>query len=130
LETERAQVRITVYDGANNSASAVSGGKFDIWPLPIITEVEYRIGDKDELRLSGRFFRNDESEIWVGDKQLKKVRFEGRYYTGNGTSKKVSSFDKKLSKRVPAHQTVMIQVRLPQTGQASPTFEFKRKRVP
>jgi hypothetical protein len=130
LETDRAQVRITVYDGANNSASAVSGGKFDIWPLPIITEVEYRVGDKDELRLSGRFFRNDETEIWVGDKQLKKVRFEGRYYTGNGTSKKVSSFDKKLSKRVPAHQAVMIQVRLPQTGQASPAFEFKRRRLP
>jgi subtilisin family serine protease len=130
LETDKAKARVTVIDGSGNSASAVSNGKFDVWPLPIINEVEYLDGDKPELRLGGRFFRNDETEIWVDGKKLKKIRFEGRYYTGNGTSKKVSSIDKKVKKRVPLHQEVTIEVRLPASGQVSPAFVYKRRRPP
>jgi hypothetical protein len=130
LDTDKARARVTVIDGSGNSASAESNGKFDVWPLPIITEVEYFDGDKPELRLSGRFFRNDETEIWVDGKKLKKIRFDGKYYTGNGTSKKVSSVDKKVKKRVPLHEEVAIEVRLPKSGQVSPTFVFKRRRPP
>jgi hypothetical protein len=130
LQTEKARVRVTVIDGSGNSASTLSTGTFDVWPLPIINGAEYIDGEKPALRLSGRFFRNDETEIWVDGKQLKKIRFEDRYYTGKGTSKKVSSVDKKIHKRVPVKQEVSIEVRLPESGQVSPAFVFKRKRAP
>ena len=130
IESNEARARVTVIDGSGNTASAASNGKFDIWPLPIINEVEYLDGDKPELRLSGRFFRNDETEIWVDGKKLKKIRFEGRYSTGHGTSKKVSSVDKKVKKRVPLHEDVSIEVRLPKSGQVSPTFVYRRRRPP
>ncbi|MFY9610545.1 MAG: S8 family serine peptidase, partial [Blastocatellia bacterium] len=130
LQTERARARVTVMDGSGNSASALSNGKFDVWPLPIITGVEYIEGSKPELRLSGRFFRNGETEIWVDGTKLKKIRFEEKFSTGKGTSKKVSSLDKKLHKRVPIRKRVMIEVRIPKSGQVSPGFEFKRKLPP
>ncbi|MEK6302496.1 MAG: S8 family serine peptidase [Acidobacteriota bacterium] len=130
LQSDRARARVTVIDGSGNTATAASNGKFDVWPLPIITEVEYFDGDKPELRLSGRFFRPDETEIWVDGKKLKKIRFESKFFTGNGTAKKISSVDKKVKKRVPLHQEVSIEVRLPGSGQVSPTFVYKRRRPP
>ena len=130
LQTDNAKARVTVIDGSGNTATAESSGKFDVWPLPIITEVEYFDGDKPELRLSGRYFRQGETEIWVDGKKLKKVRFESKFFTGNGTAKKVSSVDKKLKKRVPLHEEVSIEVRLPASGQVSPAFVYKRRRPP
>ena len=130
LQTDDAKARVTVIDGSGNTATAESSGKFDVWPLPIITEVEYFDGDKPELRLSGRYFRQGETEIWVDGKKLKKVRFESKFFTGNGTAKKVSSVDKKLKKRVPLHEEVSIEVRLPASGQVSPAFVYKRRRPP
>jgi subtilase family protein/Big-like domain-containing protein len=130
LQTEKARARVTVVDGSGNSASALSNGKFDVWPLPIIVKAEYIEGSKPELRLSGRFFRVDETEIWVDGKQLKKIRFDETFATGNGTSKKISSKDKKLHKRLPIRKRVTIEVRIPKSGQVSPGFEFKRKLPP
>jgi len=127
LMDTKAQLRITVYDGAGNSAVGLSQNSFEIWPMPIINEAQYFEGDKPELVLSGRNFRPGETEIWVDGVQLKKIRFDERYYTGEGTSKKVSSVDKKLSKRFPDRTWVKIEVRIPRTGQVSPQLEFKRK---
>jgi hypothetical protein len=78
--------------------------------------------------LAGRNFRPDETEIWVDDGWLKKVQFQDRYFTGNGMYKRVSSFDKKLNKRVPDRTWVKVVVKLPRTGQVSPAFDFRRKR--
>ena len=98
--------------------------------MPIITGAEYIEGKKPELRLSGRYFRNDLTEIWVDGKQLKKIRFDEKFSTGKGTSKKVSSLDKKLDKRVPVRKRLTIEVRIPDSSQVSPGFEFKRKLPP
>jgi hypothetical protein len=129
LSSVKAKVRVTVFDGSDNPASAISIGKFDIWPMPIITGVEYKVGvngEKDEIELSGRFFRSGETEIYAGGQLLKKVKYEDKYYTGDGMSRKVSSFDKKLSKRFPRKQDIAITVRLPKTAQISPPFVFRR----
>ena len=48
LSTDRAKVRITVYDGASNSAAITSVGKFQIWQMPIITGADFGTpGGKD-----------------------------------------------------------------------------------
>ena len=129
LFTDRAKVRITVYDGSGNSAAITLAGKFDIWPMPIITDVSYNDGSKPQLEISGRNFRNDEIEIYVDGKQLKKTRWDDKFYEGNGMSRKVFSADKKLNKRVPLHQDVMIEIKVPKSGQVSPAFEFRRRRL-
>ena len=127
LSDDKAKLRITVYDDAGNSAQAVSQNAFEIWPMPIINSAIYFEGDKAELQLSGRNFRIDETEIWVDGVQLKKIRFDSKYFTGDGMSKKVSSVDKKLHRRFPDRTWVKIEVRIPTTGQISPQLEFKRK---
>jgi hypothetical protein len=126
--TDRARVRITIYDGAGNSAAITSGGKFDIWPMPIITDVSYNDGDKPRLEVSGRNFRHDETEVYVNGKKLKKIQWEDKFKEGNGMSRKVYSADKKIKKRVPLHEDVTIELRVPKTGQVSPAFEFRRRR--
>jgi hypothetical protein len=126
--TTKARVRIIVFDGAGNSATTMSRDKVEIWPMPIINGATYFEADRPEFQLLGRNFRADETEIWVDGLQLKKIRFDEKYNTGDGTYKRVSSIDKKLSKRFPDRQFVKIEVRLPRTGQISPTFEFKRKK--
>ena len=128
MSSQKAKVRITVYDGSGNSASTISKNNFDIWPMPIINGVTYIEGDKPEFEVAGRNFRPDETEIWVDDGWLKKVQFQDRYFTGNGMYKRVSSFDKKLNKRVPDRTWVKVVVKLTSTGQVSPAFDFKRKR--
>jgi hypothetical protein len=126
MATLKAQVRVAVYDGAGNSATAVSGGNFDVWPLPIITNVVYNDGTPANLEISGRNFRNGETEIWVNDKVLGKIFFQDKFYEGQGISRKVFSKDKKLFKKVPVKSEVEIVVKLPKTGQASPVFTYKR----
>ncbi|HKP84632.1 MAG TPA: S8 family serine peptidase [Blastocatellia bacterium] len=128
LASDNAKVRLTIYDGAGNAASVTSSGKFDIWPLPIITQVDYNEGDKDELELTGRNFRKGETEIYVDGKLLKKVFYESKFLQSDGTYIKVKSKDKKINKRVPLRVDVMVEVKLPLTGQVSPGFAFKRKR--
>ena len=109
-------------------ATVTSGGNFDIWPLPIITGVEYNDGDKPELEISGRNFRNDNTEIFVDGKSLKKVFYEDKFKEGNGSSRKVFSKDKKIKKRVPLHEDVVIEVMTKTTHQMSPSFTFRRRR--
>src|SRR4029077_15481383 len=36
MDNQKAVLRITVYDGAGNSAATVSKKNFDVWPMPII----------------------------------------------------------------------------------------------
>ena len=60
--------------------------------------------------------------------RLKKIQFQERYFTGNGTSKRITSADKKLFKRIKTGEWVTLEVRLPKTGQISPGFDFKRKK--
>ena len=63
-----------------------------------------------------------------GGSVIRQYLNDEKYYTGEGTSKKVSSVDKKLSKRFPDRTWVKIDVRIPKSGQISPQFEFKRKK--
>jgi subtilisin family serine protease len=128
MDSQKAKVRITVYDGAGNSAAAASKNNFDIWAMPIVNGVTYNEGDKPEFELAGRNFRVSETEIWVDDMPLKKIQYADKFFTGNGTYKHVSSFDKKLNKRVPDRTWVKVFVKLPRTGQVSPAFDFRRKR--
>jgi hypothetical protein len=126
MSTLKAQVRVTVYDGSGNSATAVSGGNFDVWPLPIITDVVYNNDTPPNLEVTGRNFRNDESEIWVNGVQLGKVYFLDKFFTGQGMSRKIFSRDKKLFKRVPVKQESEVVVKFPRTGQVSPSFLYTR----
>ena len=128
METGKARVRVTVYDGAGNSASASSNKNFEIWPMPFINGVFFTEGDKPTIELLGRNFRIDETEIWVSDTALRKIQYDDTYFSGAGTYKRVSSRDKKLTKRVPDRTLVKIEVRLPRTGQVSTAIEFKRKK--
>jgi subtilase family protein len=129
LQTEKAKVRVRVYDGANNVAVAESRGSFDVWPQPIITDVTYNDGDKPELVLSGRFFRFGETDIYIDGKRMKKLRWDDKFYTGQNTYRRVSTVDKKVAQRVPLHQDVVIQLTFETTGQSSPEFVFRRKRL-
>ncbi|MFL6273955.1 MAG: S8 family serine peptidase [Blastocatellia bacterium] len=129
MATLKAQVRVTVYDGAGNSATAVSGGNFDVWPLPIITSVTYHDETPAYLEVTGRNFRNDETDIMVDGKALGKIFWQDRYYEGQGMSRKVFSKDKKLFKRIPAKAEVDIVIALPKTGQESPAYTYKRPKT-
>jgi hypothetical protein len=128
LATDKGKVRITVYDGAGNSATTQSNKLFEIWPMPIINSATFKEEAPMELELQGRNFRMGETEILVDGLRLKKIQFKDQYFSGNGTSKRVSSVDKKIFKRVPDRTLVTVEVRLPRTGQVSPGFDFKRKK--
>ena len=128
MVTGKGKVRITVYDGAGNSASASSKKNFEIWPMPIINGATFIEADKPSIELAGRNFRPGETEIWVGEFFLKKLQYEERYFTGNGAYKRILSLDKKLNKRIPDRKWVSLEVRVPRTGQVSPRFDFKRKK--
>jgi subtilisin family serine protease len=131
LSTTAGKIRITVFDGADNSSSVISSGKFDVWPLPIVTDANFLLGgenQKNELEVFGRHFRIDETNIRVNGRRLRKIRFNEKCDSVDGTCKKVSSLDRKLHKFVPEGERVVIQVELPRTGQMSPAFEWKRKR--
>ncbi len=128
MVTGKGKVRITVYDGAGNSATAASNKNFEIWPMPIINGATFTEGDRPSIELAGRNFRPDETEIWVGDTALRKIQYQERYFTGNGAYKRITSVDKKLNKRVPDRTWVKFEVHIPRTGQVSPGFEFRRKK--
>jgi len=134
LSTQRAKIRITVYDGAGNAANAISTGRFEVWPMPVINKCSYNFaavnGKKDQLEVKGRNFRFDDSVIVVDGRDLGKIRYSSEFDTGNGTTSKVFSIDKKLAKRVPGHQDVNVQVRIGTTNQLSPAFSFRRPRTP
>jgi len=124
----KAKVRITVYDGAGNTATTVSNKNFEIWPMPIINDVIFTEGDRPTIELAGRNFRPGETEIWVGDILLRKIQHDDKYFTGNGAYKRVLSVDKKLNKRIPDRTWVRLEVHIPTTGQISPGFDFRRKK--
>ena len=124
----KGKVRVTVYDGAGNSATASSNKNFEIWPMPFITEAQFIEGERLELDLLGRNFRPGETEIWVGDIFLKKIQYEDKYFTGNGMYKRVTSVDKKLNKRIPDRKWVRFEIHNPTTGQVSAAFDFRRKK--
>jgi hypothetical protein len=130
LSTIRGKLRITVYDGAGNFSTTVSPGKFQVWPLPIISKVDYNTlkGGKAELVIAGRAFREGQTEIYVDDVEIGKLRYYDKFDEGDGTFYKIISNDKKLDKRVPVGKWVNIVAKLPQTGQTSPPFAYKRKK--
>jgi hypothetical protein len=128
MMSSKAKVRITVYDGAGNSATVSSNKNFVIWPMPIINGATFTEADKPSIEIAGRNFRPSETEIWVADVPLKKLKYEDRYFTGNGMFKRVTSLDKKLTKRIPDRTWVKFEIRVPRTGQVSPAFDFKRKK--
>lgn len=96
--------------------------------MPIINDAVFTDGTKPSIELQGRNFRPGETEIWVGDIPLKKLKYDDRYLIANGMYKRVSSVDKKLTKRIPERTWVKFEIRVPRTGQVSPAFEFRRKR--
>ena len=126
--SNKAKIRVTVYDGAGNSSTAASNKNFEIWPMPIINDAVFTDGTKPSIELQGRNFRPGESEIWVGDLALKKLKYDDRYLITSGMYKRVSSVDKKLTKRIPDRTWVTFEIRVPRTGQVSPKFEFRRKK--
>ncbi len=130
LSTDTGRIRISLFDGANNRTTLLSPGKFTIWALPIITDVSFvaREDGRNELEVYGRKFRQGDTDIIVDGIKLKKTKFQEKCDDPDGSCKKISNFDKKLLKRLPEGNFVDIQVRIPSTGQISPTFAFKRKR--
>jgi hypothetical protein len=131
LSSESSKIRVTVFDGANNSSSLVSGGKFEVWPLPIITDANFVIpedGGKKSLEVFGRKFRNGETEIYVDGRKMKKVGPASKCDEEDGTCKKITTQDKKVNKFVPEGGVVILEIRIKVTGQVSPAFEWKRKR--
>jgi subtilisin family serine protease len=125
------RIRISVTDGAGNTTTKVSTGRFTVWPLPIVTDAEYKpaatTDSKDSLDIFGRNIRLGNTEIYVDGILLKKIKFIDKC-DEDGRCKKISSFDKKIKNRFPEGQFVNIQLKIASTGQASPTFEFKRKK--
>ena len=128
MVTGKAKVRITVFDGAGNSATTASNKNFEIWPMPIVNDAIFTEGDRPSIDLVGRYFRPGETEIWVADIALKKLQYQDRYFTGDSMYKRVTSVDKKLNKRVPDRTWVKFEIRIARTGQISPGFEFRRKK--
>lgn len=130
LNTSKGRVRITVYDGAGNAAAITSVGKFEVWPMPIITDADFdtKQGKNGQLEVFGRNFRLNQTEVYVDGRKLKKVKFTEKCDDATGTCKKVSVEDKKVHKRVPVGTPINIRIRLTKTGQESPDFEYKRKK--
>lgn len=123
------RIRITVYDGAGNATSKVSTGRFTVWPLPIVTDAAYTTTaeGKGSLDIFGRNIRKGNTEVYADGILLNKIKFTGSC-DEDGRCKKLTSLDKKIKNRFPEGQFVNIQLKIASTGQASPTFEFKRKK--
>lgn len=132
LTTNRGRIRVTIFDGAGNSVSVLSPGKFQIWGLPVITEAVFIPATETErarLEIYGRQFRQGDTDIFVDGVALKKLKFEDRCSGDDGRCKKITSVDKKILKRLPEGVFVDLEVKLGATGQVSPKFQFKRKRI-
>ncbi len=130
LDTTKGKVRITLYDGAGNSATVTSAGKFEVWPLPIITEVDFdpEGGKKGQLQVFGRNFRMNQTNIYVDGQKMKKLVFNEKCDSSTNICKRISSNDKKMNKRVPEGKFVNVIVVVPKTGQTTPEFSYKRKK--
>jgi hypothetical protein len=128
ISTTQGVLRLTVTDSAGNSSSVTSPAQFQIWALPIVTQVTYTTlkKGKAELLIVGRNFRKNQTEVFVDDIQFGKLTFMAQA-TGEATFDKVLSQDKKIPKKVPAGTFSILTIKLPETGQASPPFQFKRK---
>ncbi len=128
LDTSKGKFRIKVLDGAGNSAEVTSGGKFEVWPIPIINSAEFdaNTGKKGQLEVFGRNFRKDDCEVFANGKKLKKLDFSERC-ADSGICKKVSSNDPKIHKRVKKGEFTMIVIKVKTTGQTSPEFRYKRR---
>jgi len=126
LSAVEASLRITVSDGAGNSAAATSG-LFQIWALPLINSVSFNpnAGPRGELIVNGRGFRKDETQLQVNGVLLKRLSFQSPDGQ-SGTFARILCDDPKIRKRIPAGQPVDIIVTIPRTGQVSPSFQFTR----
>jgi hypothetical protein len=123
----QAALRITVSDGAGNSASATSG-IFQIWGLPLIGSVTFNPngGSRGELIINGKNFRKDEIQVSANGLQLRRLSLESPD-PQSGTFARIVCDDPKIRKRLPAGQPVDIVVAIPRTGQLSPSFQFTRE---
>jgi len=130
LGTTKGKVRVNVIDGAGNAATAVSTGLVEVWPTPIITDINFdpKTGKNGQLEVFGRNFRMGQTQVFAGGKKLKKVVFTEKCDTETGLCKKVSSNDKKVNKLVPEGKFTTFVVKLTKTGQDSPEFRWKRKK--
>jgi hypothetical protein len=128
LDTSKGKVRIKVFDGAGNFAEVTSGGKFEVWPAPFITDADFDedVGKHGQLELFGRNFRKDDCEIYANGKKLKKLVFD-EHCADSGVCKKVSINDPKIHKRVKKGKITMLVIKVMTTGQTSPEFQYKRK---
>jgi hypothetical protein len=127
LSTDQGALRMTVWDGAGNSAAATSG-PFQVWGLPVINSVSFNPdgGPRGELIINGKNFRKDETQVLVNGASLKRLSFQNPDGTSGAFSEIVSA-DPKIRKRIPAGQTVEIVVTNARTGQTSAAFEFTRE---
>jgi hypothetical protein len=129
LDTTKGKVRIRIFDGADNTALAESQGKFEVWPLPIITSAEFdeNVGKSGQLEVFGRNFRMEDCEVYANGKKLKKLVFN-EHCQDSGICRKVSSNDSKINKRVKEGTTSILVVRIKTTGQTSPEYRYRRKK--
>src|SRR5262249_4634369 len=126
LSAVEASLRITVSDGAGNSAAATSG-LFQIWALPPISSASFNpnAGPPGELILNGKSFRKDEAQVLVNGIVLKRLSLQSP--DGQpGIFARIVCDDPKIRKRIPAGLPVEIVVTIPRTGQVSPSFQFTR----
>ena len=127
LSASEAALRITVSDGAGNSAASTSG-LFQVWAVPIIDSVIFTpsAASRGELIVNGRNFRKDETQVLVNGVLLKKLSFESPN-AASGAFGQILCDDPKIRKRFPSGQPVNIVVTILRTGQASPPFQFIRE---
>lgn len=129
LSTTKGKVRVRVLDGAGNTAAATSTGQIEVWPTPIITDLQIvGSGKKTKLEVFGRNFRMGQTQVFANGKQLKKILFNEKCDAETGLCKKVTSNDKKVDKLVPEGKFTNLIVKLTKTGQNSPEFRWKRKK--
>jgi hypothetical protein len=129
LSTDKGKVRVRVLDGAGNSAAATSTGQIEVWPTPIITDIQtVGTGKKLKLEVFGRNFRMDQTEVFANGKKMKKILFNEKCDSETGLCKKVTSNDKKVNKLVPEGKFTNFIIKLTKTGQNSPEFRWKRKK--
>ncbi|MGH9823200.1 MAG: Ig-like domain-containing protein, partial [Blastocatellia bacterium] len=126
LSATKGRLRMTVYDGAGNSAQSASGGKIKVWALPMISNVTYRTlsNGQGELVVAGANFREGQAQVYVNETALGNLTFQAE--ASDRTFNKIISDDKKLKKEIPAGAAVNVSVRVAMTGQISATFHFVR----
>jgi subtilisin family serine protease len=129
FSTDEGVLQVTVFNGAGISASSSSPGQFQIWALPVVTSASYMTlkKGKAELLIDGRNFRKGQAGVFVNGIELSKLTFKSPV-SGSVTFGRIVSNDKKLQKDVPSGQFSTLVVKVAAANQASPDFEFKRKK--